>query len=227
MLASIAAFLLAGCGWGESDRYDEGSRPSAETFEELREESARDPIYWLGDSFEGLAISGAELTDEGAWVSYGKRYCDPGSGCSSFPIEIATSSGWPKPYVPPTGREHTCFDRIRSAVLITDCRDRQRRVSQRGDLYSGPPPEYPWWPAARVALSVSGRFGSGRHPGVADLARKIYPIHSRSTIARPFPPPDPVPCPRLEYLVRWWVEANIREFGRNPHCTVPGLLGID
>lgn len=227
LLASLAVLFLAGCGWSESESYDEGSRPSAETLEELRQVSDADPIYWLGDSFAGLEISGAEKTDEGAWVGYGKRSCDVGSGRSAFPIQIATNSGWPQPYVPPADREHTCFDRIRGAVLVADCRNGRHPANQWGDLYTGPPSKYPYWPARRITVSISGPVGGGYEMEIADLARRIYPIDAGSPAPRPIPPPDPIPCPRLEYLVRWWVEANIREFGPNPNCSVPELLGLD
>ncbi len=219
----IAMLMLAGCAWSGSEEEDEGSRPSAETFDELRERSSGNPVYWLGDSFQGLEISGAELTDEGAWVSYGKRSCGVGSGCTAFPIRIYTGSGWPTPYMPPAGREHTCFERIGGAVLISDCRNRNHPASQWGDLYTGPPPVSP---SSRITLSISGPIGGGYDVGIADIARRIHPIHVSSPKPRRLPPPTPVPCPRLEYMVRWWVVANVEEFGPNPHCGVPELLGL-
>lgn len=226
ILALLALLSLAGCAGSEFEDEDEGSRPSAELLDDLRDYSDRKPIYWLGDSFEGLEISGAELGEEGAWVSYGQRSCDPGSGCHAFPVVVATASGWPDPYVPPASRRNTCFERVRGAVLLQDCRNHKHPATQWADLYTGPPPEYPYWPATRVTLSVAGPVGGGYETSAEDLARRIYPIHARSSAPQTLPVPKPVPCPHLEYLVRWWVEANVREFGANENCTLPELLGL-
>lgn len=219
--------LLAGCALGESEYpEDEGHHPTAETMRELRAYSHHEPIYWLGERFAGKEISGAELTDEGAWVSYGKTRCDPGSGCQSFPTEISTAGGWPSPYLPPASRPHTCFDHIRRAVLIADCRLLRHPQSQWADLYVGPKPNERWVSTERITLSISGPIGKLRRLSVRDLARAVYPIDAPSAITRRLPPPEPPPCSKLKFLVRWWVVANRREFGPNPDCGLRELLGL-
>lgn len=227
VLAAVVAMLALGaCGSGSEE--SEGERPSAETLEELREASRYNSIYWLGEEFKGLEISGAELGDEGAWVSYGKRSCDPGSGCLAFPIQISSTPGWPNPYLPPAERLFTCFQSVRNGVLIADCRNHRHPGSQWGQLHVGPSPldaKSGFGNANFVSISIAGPIGGGYEDSIEDLARQIYPIDSSRRL-RPFPPPGPVPCPRLEYLVRWWIEANVRAMGANPECDVPELLGL-
>lgn len=228
LAALLTAVALGGCGLESEFDESEGERPSAATLDELRESSRFNPIYWLGETFEGLEISGAELGEEGAWVSYGQRSCDTGSGCTAFPIQISSSPGWPRDYLPPAKRRYTCFERIRGGVLVEDCRNHRHAASQWGRLHVGPSgldDREGFGNSNYVTLSIAGPIGGGYGLRVADLVRQIYPIDSGGKLS-PFPPPDPVPCPRLEYLVRWWVVANVREMGPNPHCGVPELLGL-
>lgn len=229
LLAAFAALLaIAATGCEQSAERNEGERPSAETLEELREASRHNTIYWLGDEFGGLEISGAEEDGEAAWVSYGKRNCDGSSGCTAFPIQISSSASWPNPYLPPAKRRYTCIEHVRGAVLIQDCRHSGRRWGRWGSLYTGPAPldaKSGFGNANVVTISIAGKVG-GKWLSIADLARRIYPINSRHGRLRPLPAPEPVPCPRLQYLVRWWIEANVRAMGPNPHCGVRELLGV-
>jgi hypothetical protein len=219
--------LFASCGWGDSAYdEDEGHHPSAETLQELREHSGHETIYWLGERFAGKEISGAELTDEGATVNYGKTHCDPGSGCQSFPITISTAAGWPSPYLPPASKPHTCFDHIRRAVLISDCRLSRHPWAQWGDLFVGPKPGERYASTERITLQISGPIGDRKHLSIEKLARAIYPIEARSSVPRQLPPPEPAPCSKLKFLVRWWVVANRSEIGPNRDCGLRELLGL-
>jgi hypothetical protein len=229
VLCALAMAIAGGCAWETVPDESEGARPSADTLDELRDAGRYNPIYWLGDEFAGLEISGAAVSDGNAWVSYGKRSCDPGSGCMAFPIEIVSTTGWPNPYLPPAKRAYTCFEHVRSAVLIEDCRNTRHPASQWGALHTGPSPRDArsgFGNSNLVTLSISGSIGPDNNLTIADLARRIYPITSSPQRPGPLPPPEPVPCPRLEYLVRWWVVANLREIGPNPNCGLSELLGL-
>jgi hypothetical protein len=136
--AVIALLLLAGCTFDSSDPEDEGSPPNKETLEELPAQSESSPVYWLSQSFQELPLSGARQSNPefggGEYVTYGKRECQA-SGCTPFPIEVSNSVSRGAPFLPPTDREHICFQHIRAAVMVSDCRIKENPEHQAATLY--------------------------------------------------------------------------------------------
>lgn len=207
LLTGLAVFLFGGCALGGADKEDEGSPPSAETLDELREFSENHyPIYWLGDSFRGRGLSGAEFSDEEAYLSYGMRSCSPGSGCTAWPITVSTFGGGQDHFLPPAKRSQVCFEHVRGGLLIMDCRNARHPATQSGELYTG-------GQFRGVGLSISGYM-----PGltIGELARALVPIEDASATPRRLPPPHAIPCESLEFLVRWWVKMVSEELGTIP-----------
>jgi hypothetical protein len=91
-------------------------------------------------------------------------------------------------------------------VLIQDCRNERHPAVQSADLYTGG--QY-----RGVYLGID-RYVPGLT--VEELARQVVPIEDESGVPRRLPPPRPIPCESLEYLVHWWVQMVREELGTLP-----------
>jgi hypothetical protein len=207
----VGLALVVAVGGCASDDGEEGSlpKPSSETLDELR--TIHFPVYWLGPRFRSLKLSGAEYSEPDAHLGYGPSTCSSGSGCTPYPIEISSYEDYPRPFLPPTGRNRLCLERLQGAVLMRDCRN-DRWV----ELYTGP---------YRVSIRASGV------PGVTavDVARRLRAINARylveteelPSLERQLPQPEPISCLPLRFITPWWVKLVREEFGPNPRCDPP------
>lgn len=79
VLALVATVAFGGCAGGSAD-----TPPTPPTAAELERfvSGTRQPAYWLGRDFEGVAVSAINAGSKGASLTYGEWSCDPGSDCS-------------------------------------------------------------------------------------------------------------------------------------------------
>ncbi len=214
----LVAVVLCGCGIGGPEEQDPRlPSPDARGIEELEDQSA--PIYWLGRSFRGLPLSGVEISPAAVVVAYGVPKCGgnsfDGRYCE-YPVTISSGEERGNPFFPPAGRWKVCIDHVESALLISACRRRQ----VAGVLYSGG-----FRPGSASGLAV--RLESRKATlGIQELAvhlRLANPVQMEE-LGRvpdrdhPLPPPAPISCPALRFVVRWWTRMVEKEFGPNPNC---------
>jgi hypothetical protein len=218
VVAVLATVALAGCALGEKADPGTYPQPSAEVLDELRERY--EPIYWLGDSFRGLGLTGVEVTEPGVVMAYGKPICrrndlEYGSSCG-YPIVITSGESRGNPFLPPAGRRHVCFDHAQGALLIRNCANYSQAT-----LYSGA-----YEPGASGGFAAYLQAGDRGELDVREVARHLKTINGRLLIkvkripdlAHQLPPPGPISCPSLRFIVRWWTQMVEREFGPNPRC---------
>lgn len=218
VLAVTVLLAVTGCSLGEKADPGTYPRPSVEVLDELRER--HEPIYWLGHSFRGLALTGVETSEEGTVLAYGKPACRPadleyGSSCD-YPVVITSGEMRPNPFLPPAGRERVCIDHVQGAVLVRSCGSYSWATLYSGAYEPGASGGF----AAHIQTDYRGDLDVlevGRHLRTIN-GRMLIKVKRIPDLAHQLPPPGPISCPSLRFIVRWWTRIVEREFGPNPNC---------
>lgn len=113
---ALLVMLFGGCG-SASDR-----PPPVPTSKELAHiaTSTIQPAYWLGRRYRGLEVSFAAVDHRGVRFSYGKWYCDPGSGCSDNGSVATRKRNIELLEFSPAEEPRKCWSRIGAAIAVLD-----------------------------------------------------------------------------------------------------------
>jgi hypothetical protein len=179
MTGFTAGALLAGCGPQLLPDDRPPPTPSAADVRRAVGET-RAPAYWLGPSFQGSKLSEIRQSRAGHVFSYGRFYCDPGSGCSA-PESIVNSPrdvarlGLVNRDLKGGGRPSRCWRKLGRAVfLMVGC-----------DFVGFPQEAFVFTGSREIFL---GSFDDNRETPAYEVARHLKPLNASA--------PWPLPAPR-------------------------------
>ncbi len=181
LLACLTAVALGGCT-AEGDEPPEP--PTAAALAQFVADT-RQPVYWLGPDYRGVAVSDISVTGGYTSLTYGKWACDAGSGCSdaggvSTGPRAATLLADIEPVADAAPTD--CWARIGKAVAVLDgCMP--DGYPQLLLIYSG---------ALQVSVtSIYTRNGQSEVSARTAL-RRLRPLNTHTPW--PLPPPDRLSC---------------------------------
>lgn len=183
ILAVLAVAVLSGCGVDAPDHNAPGVKPTAHVLGEMR--ASPFPVYWLGQSFHGLALSSVEITNDQASANYGAYSCDSGCG---FPLTVVSSvrgrGVFPRKHIRPADWPQVCFAPAQGALLM-GC------DGETGyDLLTG---------RSDIQFQIAA-------PGIdsSDVVRSLRPTSRVAAPGSRYEPPERMNCATYASLPKWF-----------------------